>query len=118
MREGSFPGLLPDGWRDLPTEPFRPGVVVHWLARGSGNDPSAAILRYAPGARIPRHRHAGLETLVVLEGTQSDETGDYAAGTLVLNAVGTEHSVWTDAGCAVFIQWDRPVIILEEETAS
>jgi anti-sigma factor ChrR (cupin superfamily) len=46
---------------------------------------------------------------------QSDENGDYGVGALVLNPVGTEHSVWSQNGCAVLIQWARPVIILEEE---
>ena len=51
----------------------------------------------------------------MLEGMQSDENGDYAAGTVVLNPVGTEHSVWTKDGCVVLIQWDLPVIILGED---
>ena len=50
----------------------------------------------------------------MLEGTQSDESGDYAAGTVVLNPVGSEHSVWTKEGCLVLIQWVLPVIILAE----
>ena len=47
---------------------------------------------------MPRHRHAGLETIVVLEGVQSDENGDYAAGAVVLNPQGSEHSVWSRGG--------------------
>ena len=39
----------------------------------------------------------------------------YPAGSVMLNPPGTEHSVWTDMGCVVLIQWDRPVIILEQE---
>jgi anti-sigma factor ChrR (cupin superfamily) len=64
---------------------------------------------------VPRHRHAGLETIVVLDGSQSDENGDYPAGTLVLNPAGTEHSVWSTRGCVVLIQWNLPVIMLGEE---
>ena len=52
-----------------------------------------------------------------LQGVQSDEAGDYGAGSLVVNAMGTEHSVWSDTGCVVLIQWDRPVRILEEDRA-
>jgi anti-sigma factor ChrR (cupin superfamily) len=115
MRNIAYPGLLAGGWRDLAFEPFRDGIRVHWLARGGDGKPSAAILAYEPGASVPRHRHAGLETIVVLDGTQSDDGGDYAAGTLVLNPAGTEHSVWTKAGCVVLIQWDLPVVMLAEE---
>ncbi|WP_434724099.1 cupin domain-containing protein [Mesorhizobium sp. RIZ17] len=108
----AFAGLADGGWRDLAFEPFRDGVTVHWLLRGGPAEPSVAVLKYQPGAGVPRHRHAGLETIVVLDGIQSDENGNYAAGSVILNPVGTEHSVWTDGGCVVLIQWDLPVIIL------
>ncbi|MDX8461524.1 cupin domain-containing protein [Mesorhizobium humile] len=108
----AFAGLADGGWRDLAFEPFRDGVTVHWLLRGGPVEPSVAVLKYQPSASVPRHRHAGLETIVVLDGIQSDENGNYPAGSVILNPVGTEHSVWTDGGCVVLIQWDLPVIIL------
>ncbi|MER8883424.1 cupin domain-containing protein [Mesorhizobium sp. M0019] len=110
----AFAGLLNGGWRDLPFEPFRDGITAHWLLKGGPMEPSVAILNYRPGAGVPRHRHAGLETIIVLEGTQSDENGDHAAGSVILNPVGTEHSVWTKDGCVVLIQWNLPVVILGE----
>ena len=108
-------GLLKGGWRTLAFEHFREGIRVHWLVRGGLGDPSVAVLKYEPGASVPRHRHGGLETIMVLDGVQSDEAGDYAAGTLALNATGSEHSVWSKDGCVVLIQWDLPVIILGDE---
>jgi anti-sigma factor ChrR (cupin superfamily) len=111
----AFPALVSGGWRDLAFEHFREGITVHWLFRGSDAEPSVAILRYQPGAAVPLHRHAGLETITVLDGTQSDESGDYKAGTVVLNPVGSEHSVWTKEGCVVLIHWALPVIILGED---
>ncbi len=98
-------------WRDLPFEPFRDGVDIHHIWRG---EPALAILRYAPGAKVPRHVHMGLETILVLDGVQCDETGAYPQGSLMINPEGSEHSVWSDTGCAVLIQWERPVKILEE----
>ena len=53
----------------------------------------------------------------MLDGVQSDETGDYSSGSYIVNAPGSEHSVWSDTGCVVLIQWDRPVKILEGEIA-
>lgn len=97
-------------WQDLPFVPFREGIEVHFIKEGT---PALAILRYAPGARVPLHLHTGLETILVLEGSQSDERGDYPKGSLVLNPEGTSHSVWSETGCAVLIQWERPVKILE-----
>jgi anti-sigma factor ChrR (cupin superfamily) len=107
-------GLLNGGWRTLEFEHFRTGIAVHWIVRGGSDEPSLALLKYEAGASVPRHRHAGLETILVLEGVQSDENGDYPAGTLVFNAVDTEHSVWTGIGCVVLIHWALPVVILEE----
>ncbi|MGJ8624226.1 MAG: cupin domain-containing protein [Yoonia sp.] len=97
-------------WQDLPFERFREGVDVHYFKKGA---PALAILRYAPGAKVPLHLHTGLETIFVLDGVQSDERGDYGKGALILNPEGTKHSVWSAAGCAVLIQWERPVQILE-----
>ncbi len=115
MPDKVLASLLAGGWRTLLFEPFRQGIEIHWLLKGGEDGPSVALLNYRPGAGVPRHRHTGLETIMVLEGTQSDENGHYAAGTLVLNPAGTEHSVWTDGGCVVLVQWERPVVILEED---
>ena len=112
----SFACLAFGGWRDLAYEPFRPGIDVHWLMIGEADEPTTAVLKYAPGSRVPRHRHVGLETIVVLDGTQSDESGDYPPGTVVLNPPGSEHSVWTLRGCVVLIQWDKPIAFIEPES--
>jgi anti-sigma factor ChrR (cupin superfamily) len=87
-------GDLMDTWQDLPFAPFREGVEVHYIKQGA---PALAILRYAPGAKVPHHLHAGLETILVLDGMQSDERGDYAKGSLILNPQGTTHSGVTGA---------------------
>lgn len=105
----SLAALLPLGWQTAAYQPFRDGVEISPILTG---EPAVALLRYAPGAGVPRHRHTGLETILVLEGTQSDERGTYATGTLMVNPEGSEHSVWTDTGCVVLIQWTRPVEFL------
>jgi anti-sigma factor ChrR (cupin superfamily) len=102
----SIASLLPHGWDQMPFEHFRDGVEICRLWQGS---PDVALLRYAPGATVPRHRHGGLETILVLSGTQSDDAGDYEKGTIVFNPAGSEHRVWSDRGCVVLIQWERPV---------
>lgn len=113
MPETTRENLTGGGWKDLDFGPFREGVMIHWIKPFVDDQPGVALLKYEAGAGVPRHRHEGLETIVVLHGTQSDETGDYGVGSLVINAIDTEHSVWSDTGCVVLIQWDRPVTILE-----
>jgi anti-sigma factor ChrR (cupin superfamily) len=109
--------LFEGGWRGLPFEPFRDGVEIAWIRRFSGDEPGVAILKYRPGASVPRHRHEGVETILVLEGEQIDEAGAYSEGAFVVNATGSEHSVWSPKGCAVLIQWQRPVKILAESNS-
>ncbi|MZR32386.1 allophanate hydrolase [Sneathiella sp. DP05] len=106
-----FSELVPDGWKDCIFEPFQPGVEICWLLKG---EPGIALLKYAPGAQVPRHRHAGLETILVLDGSQSDVNGHYTKGTYVANPDGSEHAVWSDEGCVVLIQWQQPVVFVDE----
>jgi anti-sigma factor ChrR (cupin superfamily) len=114
MLSKAFAGLLAGGWRGLPFEPFRKGIDIHWLMKGPPNGPSVALLKYEPGASAPRHMHPALETVIMLEGSQSDENGHYPVGSMVLNPAGTEHSIWTGEGCVVLIQWALPIIFLGE----
>ena len=107
----TLPDLVAGGWREHAFEPFADGIEICRLVTG---EPAIGLLRYAPGARVPRHRHTGLETVLVLDGSQSDERGRYAAGTLVLNPEGYEHSVWSEDGCVVLVQWSRPVDFVEQ----
>ncbi len=99
---------------DLPNSPdviwekFRDGIEIHRLYHTDGG-PSAALLRYAPGARLQRHTHIGYEHILILRGSQIDDSGLHAAGTLLVNPPGTSHSVRSDEGCVVLIIWERPV---------
>jgi anti-sigma factor ChrR (cupin superfamily) len=106
----SFVALLPDNWQTMPFEPFREGVEICHLWQGG---PDVALLRYAAGASVPRHRHAGLEMIVVLSGSQSDDTGRYPTGSVLFNPTGTVHSVWSEDGCTVLIQWEKPVEFID-----
>jgi len=105
-------GALLQNWQARVFLPFRDGVEISVLRDGA---PGVALLRYAPGAGVPRHRHPALETILVLEGVQSDERGNYPAGSLILNPEGTEHSVWSETGCTVLIQWNLPVEFVSRE---
>ncbi|MFK7964600.1 MAG: cupin domain-containing protein [Burkholderiaceae bacterium] len=111
----SFPDLLSGGWQNMPFEPFREGVEICelWHTDTPRQGPRMALLRYEPGASVPLHEHTGIETILVLEGGQSDERGHYAAGSVVINSEGSRHSVTSAQGCVVLIHWARPVHILE-----
>jgi len=56
------------------------GVERRMLDRcGAEMARATSIVRYAPGSRFERHSHGGGEEILVLEGTFSDEQGDYQA---------------------------------------
>ena len=88
---------------------FREGLEIIRLYGGDPGSPAAALLRYAPGARVPRHRHAGYEHILVLRGAQEDERGRYAEGAFVINAPNTYHVVTSESGCIVLAVWEKPV---------
>jgi anti-sigma factor ChrR (cupin superfamily) len=80
------------------TEP-RPGV--HWKILWEEGDRRAMLVRYDPGAAIPRHRHLGDEQIFVLEGSVSDDTGTCAAGNYARRPPGCVHTVTSPEGALV-----------------
>jgi anti-sigma factor ChrR (cupin superfamily) len=104
--------LAAGGWKGLSFGPFREGVTMHRLY-GDDEGPSAAVLKYEPGASVPMHEHTGFEHLLVLDGSQSDDRGHYVKGTLAVNPPGTTHRVWSEEGCVVLLIWERPVRLLD-----
>ena len=65
-----------DARKTLAWEFFREGVQVSWIYRlEEKNSPSSAFLKYEPGAKVPLHSHTGLEHILMLEGSQTDENG-------------------------------------------
>ena len=65
---------------------------------------ATSLVRYAPGSRFETHEHAKGEEFLVLDGTFSDENGDYPAGTYVRNPPGTQHAPFSADGCTIFVK--------------
>jgi anti-sigma factor ChrR (cupin superfamily) len=103
--------LRPSDISSLQFQPLRPGVEIHVLHEAP-DGARAAVLRYAPGAEVPPHRHEGYEYIYVLEGEQGDERGSYPAGSFVVNEPGFVHRVSSPGGCVVLILWLRPVVFV------
>jgi len=114
---GLFDGFEPSGLGEF--APLWPGVdilPIYGISKaGSPIDPSrpsAAFVRYAPGAAVPSHRHPGYEHIFVLAGAQSDERGVYERGTCVMSPPGSSHGVASDRGCLVLAIWNQSVEVL------
>jgi anti-sigma factor ChrR (cupin superfamily) len=97
----------------VPWQPWHSGVEIHRLYGDGASGSAAALLRYAPGAEVSRHEHDGFEHIVVLAGTQRDDSGEYSVGSMVVNPPRTRHRVWSPGGCIVLVIWERPVVFLQ-----
>jgi anti-sigma factor ChrR (cupin superfamily) len=93
---------------------FRDGIARVQLYGDAIEGPSASLLRYSPGARLPTHCHTGFEHILILSGEQMDEHGIYQRGDFIVNAPGSQHSVTSPAGCDVLVIWQAPVIFLPQ----
>lgn len=63
-----------------------------------------SIVRFDAGASFDRHEHPAGEEILVLEGTFSDETGDYPAGSYLFNPEGFAHAPFSRDGCLLFVK--------------
>ena len=85
---------------------FRPGLVpgLTVLPLHEYGSEHVALVRWAPGTRFQVHTHWGGEEILVLEGTFSDEYGDYPAGTWLRNPHLSRHQPFSDAGCLIYVK--------------
>jgi len=62
------------------------------------------IVRFAPDSYFPAHTHGRGEEYIVLEGTFSDESGDYGTGYYVRNPPSSRHQPFTKQGCTILVK--------------
>lgn len=105
-----FPDLskLAEDHNTLEWQPFHPGVDIHWLYRDENHGPSAALIRFQPGAAVPMHTHRGLEHIYILSGSQTDGNGRLNAGSLMVHWPGTQHGIFSEEGCLVLAVYEKP----------
>ena len=79
-----------------------PGLSVRPLHEFRGEN--VALVRWAPGTEFHRHTHLGGEEILVLEGTFSDEHGDYPEGTWIRSPHGNMHRHFPRHGCLLSVK--------------
>ena len=91
---------------DLPwVSTLEVGVERKMLERiGDEVAKATSIVRYQPGSKFKSHTHEFGEEIFVLDGVFSDETGDYPAGTYIMNPPGSAHAPFSDLGCTLFVK--------------
>lgn len=81
-------------------EPAAPGISVKLLASDTENNRVSMLVRLAPGAAYPPHRHNGVEELYLLDGElwiddKKLYPGDYNRG----EPGASDQRVWSETGC-------------------
>lgn len=84
------------------------GVWRKKLERESAEQGHAtSIVRYNPGTSFEPHGHPNGEEILVLEGTFSDEYGDYKKGSYIRNPPGSRHAPFSKEGCILFVKLNQ-----------
>jgi len=79
-----------------------PGVRQKPIWHDKETKRRAALVRFDPGAQLPRHKHVGDELIFVIEGSNADESGEVVAGNANYRPNGCTHTVSTRNGATVF----------------
>jgi len=74
------------------------------MVGGAESGQVTSVVRYEAGSSFPAHDHPEGEEILVLEGTFSDEHGDWPAGTHLLNPEGFRHAPFSREGCLLFVK--------------
>ena len=93
----------------VPWQPLYLGVEIKTLHQDPKQNLHVMLMRYAPGAIIPQHRHTAVEHIFVLEGSVEDEYGACTAGNYALRPPGCVHSPGSQGGALArdFVRADR-----------
>jgi len=89
-------------WQNSPAGGVRRKRLFHSGAAEGGVVTS--IVEYAAGSSFPEHGHPEGEEILVLDGTFSDERGDFARGSYFLNPEGFRHAPYSRRGCTIFVK--------------
>jgi anti-sigma factor ChrR (cupin superfamily) len=91
----SPPRSAPPEWKEV-----APGISVKLLATDTRQNRVSMLVRLAPGAEYPGHRHAGLEELHLLHGElMIDDRKLYPGDYNRAEADTVDRRVWSETGC-------------------
>lgn len=110
-RSGIYPGPVMEALKGRPPrwKPLGGGVRQDILS--ASDDGSVRLLYIPAGQAVPDHGHGGLELTLVLQGSFSDETGQYGVGDLEVADENLEHVPIAGAGppCICLAATDAPL---------
>jgi anti-sigma factor ChrR (cupin superfamily) len=104
---------------DLPWHPTPfPGSQQKSLLRAAERGLVTALVRMAPGSRLPMHEHTDVEQTYVLEGSLADDEGnDITAGNFIWRPARHRHVAWSPRGALLIGIFLKPNVFLEDNAA-
>ncbi len=94
--------------------PF-PGITIKILFQEPDGEGFTALFRAEPGAKLPLHRHLGVEQTYIIEGSLVDEEGVCTAGNFVWRHPGSVHEAHSPDGLLGIGIFQRPNEFLEAD---
>ena len=89
---------------NLPWEKTRfPGIEQKTLLVDKSTGLLTALMKMAPGVRLPDHQHVKIEQTFVLEGSLCCPEGECHAGQFVWRPAGSRHHAWAGAKGGLFL---------------
>ncbi len=96
-------------------KPYVDGITISNIDLDLTSRQIYCFVRLEPGAKFPRHRHAGLEELLMLEGDLIIDGDIYYPGDYICSQPGSVHQPKTDGGCLVIARASIDDEILDDE---
>ncbi len=99
-------------WKDTPWE----GITIKMLMQDRERGLETALIKWEPGAVLPRHEHIEIEQTYVLEGSFGDEEGVVTAGNFVWRPAGSSHTVASKDGALMLAFFLKPNRFFDVDT--
>jgi anti-sigma factor ChrR (cupin superfamily) len=84
------------------------GVSIKVLYEDPVKGEMTCLLKWAPGAKLPIHKHPEIEQTWVLEGSFYDHEGIARAGEFVWRTPGSVHETASDEGAVILAIYRKP----------
>jgi anti-sigma factor ChrR (cupin superfamily) len=95
--------------QDLEWKPTQfDGISIKILYEDVDKGELTCLLKWAPGASLPMHRHPEIEQTWVLEGSFSDHDGIARAGEFVWRTRGSVHETHSAEGAVILAIYRKP----------
>jgi quercetin dioxygenase-like cupin family protein len=85
-----------------------PGLMVKILRKDKSTGESTLLMKMAPGAAYPAHRHPGGEQVLVLEGEVRFSSDLLKPGDYLYTPPELIHAAYSEKGCLLFITAPKP----------